>query len=46
MTWGKGVSQVKEFVKPMLIEEDTYQTASAEHCHQVKVNDCSFPAKG
>lgn len=36
---------MKEFVKPTLIEEDLYQGASAEHCHQVKPNDCSFPAK-
>ena len=37
---------MKEFVKPVLISEDRYQTASVEHCHQVKVNDCSFPMKG
>lgn len=36
---------MKPFVKPVLIAQETYQTASMEHCHQVKVNDCSFPMK-
>lgn len=36
---------MKKFVKPVLISRDHYQTASAEHCHQVKTNDCDYPAK-
>ena len=35
----------KMYVKPRMIKEEKYQTANAEHCHQVKVNDCSWPAK-
>ena len=31
----------KEFVMPSLIKEEKYQTGQAEHCHQVKWNDCS-----
>lgn len=33
------------FVMPVLIKEEKYQTASKEHCHQVKTNDCSYPLK-
>lgn len=35
----------KKFVKPVTLKRDTYQTAAAEHCHQVKTNDCNFPMK-
>lgn len=35
----------KKFVKPVALKRDTYQTAAAEHCHQVKVNDCDWPLK-
>lgn len=34
-----------EFAAPVVLVRQTYQTASAEHCHQVKVNDCNFPLK-
>ena len=31
---------MQKFEKPMLIKEEEYQTANAEHCHQVK-DECS-----
>lgn len=31
---------LKTFVKPAVLKEDRYETASAEHCHQVK-DECS-----
>lgn len=34
-----------QYEKPKLNKEEKYQTAGYEHCHQVKVNDCSYPAK-
>lgn len=38
-------SEKRKFEKPEVKKEDTYKTAGSEHCHQVKVNDCSYPAK-
>ena len=35
----------KTFEKPVVLKEEKYQTASAEHCHQVKDNDCSYVMK-
>lgn len=35
----------KEYEKPIIIKEEKYQTAGDDHCRQVKLNDCSWPAK-
>ena len=36
----------KVFVTPVLLKEEKYQAGQIEHCHQVKINDCSpYPMK-
>ncbi len=32
--------KLKVYVKPEVLKEERYETASAEHCHQVK-DECS-----
>lgn len=36
---------VKKFEKPILIKEEKYQTATYEHCHQVKSECSPYQAK-
>ena len=31
---------LKIYIKPVILKEEKYETASAEHCHQVK-DECS-----
>lgn len=38
------MEQKKTYEKPELLEEDEYQTAYSEHCHEVKECD-PYPAK-
>ncbi len=35
----------KKFEKPVLLRQETYQTASSEHCHQVKSECSPYQAK-
>lgn len=36
---------LKIFIKPAILEQEQYETASAEHCHQVKEECSPYQAK-
>ena len=37
--------KLKVFIKPVVLKEEKYETASAEHCHQVKDEGSPYQAK-